>query len=377
MPAFCDRSYQRLWLQTGTFRRRLEQLRGQLSLVLLTTCLLSLVALPTLLLAQPDPTPRHFALRADVGTAPDDLDPDTPAAGDLPAIGFTESIDVSWILIPATVWKKEALDPELSIADFELFIDEQPVAIETFENRADAPVSIVYLQDLSGSMSNFGKVGHSQAVTKQLIEQLLGGDELALVTFAGDRVTIETPFTNNRQTLFESTSLWEAYGTTALYDAITWLPEISLDSTRTRRAAVVVTDGLDNASEMPIEETRQHVVATQLPVYVIDLSHFGRHTPSTAPATNDKVAQATPLRDLAEGTGGRLYRPTTLEQLNQATAELAREVRSQYVLGFAADGSENARPHQVEVRVSGRKRTVRHRPMYHGPSPAAFSTVHH
>ena len=125
-----------------------------------------------------------------------------------------------------------------------------------------------------------------------------------MVSFAGNDVEVASPFTSSRDHLRALADDWLAEGTTALYDAVTWLPEVSLSSSRPKRAAIVLTDGFDNSSVIDPEDSRQRVLATQLPVYVVDLSRFGH--PTSVPDREDAVSA--PLRELARGTGGRYYR---------------------------------------------------------------------
>ncbi len=288
------------------------------------------------------------------------------APGIDPRYVFNDTIAVRWVLIPTVVLQGTQLADGLDVRDFNLRVDGRPVAIETFENRLDAPVSVVYLQDLSGSMALREKIEASQETLARFMKAMGTQDEVSLVTFTGEKVTVAAPFTARLEDLQTLSHDWTAHGTTALYDAVTWLPEVSLDGSRTRRAAVVITDGQDNASVIHPEDAERHVRSTELPVYVIDLSRFN---PSGAPPpASDKPLGVLEL--LAKGTGGRYYRPRTPTQLALVTAEIARELRRQYVLGFAADSSRASSSHSVEIEVRGRKRQPRHRPRYFGPPPA-------
>ena len=57
----------------------------------------------------------------------------------------------------------------------------------------------------------------------------------------------------------EAVATWEAYGTTALHDAIARLPEIAGAARFPRRAALLITDGVDNASSISAAEARELV----------------------------------------------------------------------------------------------------------------------
>lgn len=288
-----------------------------------------------------------------------------------PRFSFSDSVAVRWVLIPVIVRSERGLVGDLEVVDFELRIDGLPVAIETFENRVDAPASVVFLQDLSGSMANQEKLERSRRALDLLLELTRWGDEFALVTFAGSEVTLQQPFTPDRELLQHTAKVWRGEGTTGLYDAVTWLPEFTLEARRTRRAAVVLTDGVDNASVLEPAVAQEQLVKTELPVYVFDLSGFGL-VPNPQKAQNFSDP-GIPLQQLAAGTGGGYYRPQSETEMVLACHEVAAELRRQYLLGFAADGSRPAARHQVEVRLAhGLKHRVRYRPGFFGPPPMGF-----
>jgi VWFA-related protein len=317
----------------------------------------AVLLLPASILAQADSQP--------VDSPPDQVD--------TPRLVFSESMDVRWVHIPTVVFNKtEGLAAELVIGDFELLVDGQSVAIETFESSLDTPLSVVYLQDLSGSMNNLDKLGLSRTTFDLLMDGAQASDEFSVVTFSGAAVSVDVPFTTDHGRLRNVSEEWTALGTTGLYDAITWLPEVSLDGRRSKRAAIVVTDGIDNASALTPESAREKVLRTQLPVYVLDLSKFGRRNLSRE--TPDDPSW--PLRALANGTGGRYFKPTDRPQLIAAVSTIVNEVRLQYLLGFAANGNQSPQEHRVEIRVRGRSNSPRYRPRYFGPPPAQFGSVH-
>ncbi len=107
------------------------------------------------------------------------------------------------------------------------------------------------------------------------------GDEIALATFASGQTEIDVPLSRDAAPLREAMELWEPYGTTGLYDAVAMLPEISMDGGGAKRAAVLVTDGVDNASAITPQAAQKLVQAADLPVYVLALP--GREEGAPAP----------------------------------------------------------------------------------------------
>src|SRR5262245_22935138 len=207
--------------------------------------------------------------------------PAAAAPQEPPVSSFQGEVSVGLVLVPVVVREGEGYAKNLGRADFKLFVEGKPVAIESFERRSDAPASIVLLQDLSGSMASGGKLEESREALRFFLDRALPGDELAIATFAGDEFQVEVPFTSNLGTLREASDRWEAYGTTALHDAVARIPQISLEGRNPKRFAILITDGVDNASRLTPEQARAVVQEAQLPTYVLGMGSGSPYELST------------------------------------------------------------------------------------------------
>jgi len=291
----------------------------------------------------------------------------TPAPAPEPP-SFQGEVSVGLVLVPVVVRAGSGFAKNLDRKDFRLLVDGKPVPIETFERRSDAPASVVILQDLSGSMASGGKLEKSRNVVRFFLSQELPGDEFSLATFASEGVQVDVPFTTNTSTLSEAIAGWEAYGTTALHDAVARMPQLSLEGHNPKRFAVLVTDGVDNASRMTPEEARAIVQEAQLPTYILGLE---AGNPYELSAEGKKMYRyADVLNLLAAMTGGRYYSINGAEDLQKALTAILDDVRHQYVLGFSTgDGASKFR--KLEVQVEGKdRRTVVFRRGYKGTPPA-------
>jgi Ca-activated chloride channel family protein len=284
---------------------------------------------------------------------------------------FEDQVSVSWVLVPVVVRDRRGYVDDLTRDDFRLWVDDERVPIVDFESGATAPVSLVFLQDLSGSMANGGKLTESKRALAFLLSRTRPDDELALATFAGELLQVDVPFTHDEQVLAESMDLWQAYGTTALHDAVAWIPRIVVQGRHPKRAAVLVTDGIDNASTMSPEQARAVVEEAQLPVYVLGMGRdpaAGRGFSASPEAASYSLL----LRQLAYATGGGYFPIAPGNGAAEAAARLLEELRRQYVLAFpTGPGEARYRRLKVEVTAPGRL-TVYHRRGYRGgpPSPA-------
>lgn len=298
------------------------------------------------------------------------------AAGPLPAVaqatepagsaGFTEEVSVGYVLVPLVVRSGAGYADRLDQGDFRLLVDGKPVKIDSFERRSDAPASIVLLQDVSGSMEGTS-LEASRQVARFFLDRAMPGDELAIATFASGEGQVDVPFTSDLGALREAVSGWKGYGTTALHDAVAWVPSISSEGHNPKRFALLVTDGIDNASRFTPEQAREIVRRAQLPVYVIGL---GTGSPYEITSQGEKVYRyADVLNLLAATTGGRYYAISHVDDLQKALTAILNDLRHQYVLGFPT-GEGKPRQRDVKVEVKSGDRTVLFRRGYKGPPPA-------
>jgi Ca-activated chloride channel family protein len=287
---------------------------------------------------------------------------------------FTDTVAVGWVYVPVVVRADAGYVRGLDQDDFRLLVDGKTAGIESFESGTQAPVSMVFLQDLSGSMGTGYKLAASREAARYFFDEARMGDEFALASFGAGTVQVDVPFTQDIEAAREAVTSWEAWGTTALQDAIAWLPEITLEKTSIKRAAIVVTDGLDNASSVTPEAARDLVRRAQLPVYVLGIESG---SPYDLDEQGKKVYRnADMLNLLAALSGGRYYPISSPDDMKEACAAVLEDLRHQYVLGFSTGGGGAARFHPLRVEVDGRNRkVVSFRRGYTGPAPSGASAV--
>lgn len=301
---------------------------------------------------------------------------------------FADRVDVSWVLVPVVVRAAGGYVGELVRKDFRLSVDGRAVPIESFDSSHDAPTSLVWLQDLSGSMANGDKLEASRSAFRYFVERALPEDEFAIATFASGLIEVEVPFTSDREALLEASRRWEGYGTTTLHDAVSFLPEISDQGRHRKRAVVLVTDGVDNASVLSPAESRLIVRQARLPVYVLgfttadprDLRRLRwladdeeEEAESAEADLEESFHFARLLHRLARATGGRFLWVTDPAEIEHGAGAVLDELRHQYVLGFPAR-QKPRKYREIEVKVERRRKAeLLHRQGYYGGLPAPGS----
>jgi VWFA-related protein len=236
---------------------------------------------------------------------------------------------------------------------FTLYEDGKPQPISVFR-ADDVPVSLGILIDNSGSMRRLrAKV---EAAALACVRASNHDDEVFVVNFA-DKARVDVPLTTDIAEIERGIARVDSIGGTALRDALDlgtrYLAE---KGSRQRKAILVISDGKDNASTTRVDQIRREAEKLDIVVYAVGLateeedgsiSRSGRHE----------------LDDLAELTGGVAYYPRSLEELDAVALGIARQIRSQYTLGYRpADRSLDGSYRKLRVVARGPERlTVRTR----------------
>lgn len=224
-------------------------------------------------------------------------------------------------------------------------------------------VSFGVLVDQSGSMS----LSRNLDAAKEVIRHLLAwfdaaNDEVALFAF-DQQLTEVQGFTSSADEVIGALPRLKAYGTTALYDAIASTAARLEHRPTKRRAVVVVTDGLDTASQKTLEDVSGLASAIDVPVYVVVvMSPHNNPQQGGTPLQADGEPITTRLANLAYWTGGDMLIASTPAETSVIARRLVVDLRHQYLLAF--ESSTKAGWHQVAVRTRNKDLQVRARSGY-------------
>ena len=190
--------------------------------------------------------------------------------------------------------------------DFEVFDNGIRRPILEFSQADNGPVSLAVLVDVSGSMGVASHLAAARQALDILLQRLRPGeDEVALFSF--DRVLTEHQgFTKDPAVIREAANGLSPFGITSLYDAIAETARRVEAREYKRRAIVVLTDGVDNASRLTSSEVSGIASATDVPVYVLAVLSPIDH--EQAMRSSDPSATPTgQLTNLASWTGGNAF----------------------------------------------------------------------
>ncbi|MGA7245520.1 MAG: VWA domain-containing protein [Terracidiphilus sp.] len=240
--------------------------------------------------------------------------------------GYVLHTNVEEVVLNATVLEGSQLVQTLKRENFQVFEDGVKQNIISFQHT-DLPVSIGLVVDNSGSMSKKRPAVNKAAL--DLVEASNPEDEAFVVNFS-DEAYIDQEFTSNVNRLRDGLSHIESRGGTALYDAVVASADkLVADAKRPKQVLVLITDGEDNASTLTLDQTIRRVQELSGPViYTIGLL-FGDEM-SHAEVRHARRA----LELLSNETGGIAFFPKSMEQVDEIAAEVARDIRSQYTIGY-------------------------------------------
>ncbi|MGB6265598.1 MAG: VWA domain-containing protein, partial [Candidatus Acidiferrales bacterium] len=203
-------------------------------------------------------------------------------------------------------------------------------------------------------------------------------DEAFLMTFDNEPEVIQD-YTNDVSELSDAVGRQRAGGGTALNDAIVVaaakLEKAPLTKGQTgaaRRVLVVISDGDDNLSDHALSDAVAEAIRAEASIYAISTNTewltADTDTPEKYHLTDgDKV-----LEQFSELSGGRVFYPYKVEDLQQSFVDIGTELRSQYFIAYAPTNTANdGRYRKIDVEVDRKGLTVRTRKGYYATAPDA------
>lgn len=247
---------------------------------------------------------------------------------------------------------------------FELYEEGVRQEIAVFEAETHQPLDLALMID--SSLSTAKELGAERVAATRFIRKVVrAGDRLAVFQFA-DAITQLSEFSADAVQLQMALQRIEPGAGTALYDAVfLGAQALSKQSAGRRRVLVLVTDAGETTSRADFDSARRAALRADALLYAIVIrpvkSESGRNT-----------AGEHALETITETTGGAVYYPDSVAELDAMFHRIDRELRTQYRLGYYPRQRTTERSfRRVEVRVKSASSaqeqanyTVRHRRGY-------------
>jgi len=254
-----------------------------------------------------------------------------------PAATITKTVDE--VNLAFTVTNKSGhFVSNLNRDDFRLLDNHQaPQRLTFFQQRSDLPLHLAVLIDSSASVEYRFKF-ETRAAAVFLRKILRPGTDRAFVVAFNDEVKTVVEPADKPARLMSALKRLKPEGNTALNDAVIYacqkLGHIPENQT-TRRALVLISDGVDTVHRSTLEQAMQAAARAQVMIFSLTTNQ----SEFEANSQGDAV-----LRDLANSTGGALLAAHNESRLEASFHNLEKALRNQYVLGynpagFVPDGS--------------------------------------
>lgn len=289
-------------------------------------------------------------------------------------------IQADFIRVPVTVLDRDGqaiLD--LDRENFELFDEGEPTPISNFViDKSSVYVSL--LLDSSGSVKD--EIREIRDAAYGFVQIFDKEDRISIISFS-DEIEVLQEWTDNERHLKRGLGRLERGYRTALYDALTAAVEGPLSQVNGRRVIILFTDGLDNESRATYDSVMDLLAEKDVILYVVSRSRLvqpdvkdshrvdflNRVLKNVLNEDEDFVdvyfrEKEAAMNDLAETTGGRVLYPKVLADLGGAYVQIAREIKSQYLLTFLPPESSSKNFRTIRVRCLVPFDRIYYRSMY-------------
>ena len=386
------------------------------------SCLLGASLLVPVVSAQDMPTLHKSAPPAE------SREPDTPSF----------HVDVKEVTLPVTVRDKHGkIVQNLGKDDFVLEQDGKPQAVSNLRRDSNLPLTLGLLVDTSMSVRN--ELSAEKSASEKFLDQMLAQpNDQAFVMHFDREVELLQDLTSSRDKLYKALSLLETAhsdqdtstdrgdtgdpgssrtrrrGGTQLYDAIYLAANEILKKPQGRKAIVILTDGQDRGSKETLADAVEAAQRADTVVYAIYFkgeeqarSRFGDRdgggmgrprigypgggggypgagggypgggggrrggSENREPRVDGKKI----LTDIATKTGGQMFEVTKKETVDSIYAQIAEELRSQFILAYTPDKTvADSGYHRIALTTKDKELKVQTREGYYIPEATAAAS---
>ena len=144
-------------------------------------------------------------------------------------------------------------------------------------------------------------------------------------------------------------------------------PERSRLGKNPSRAIILLSDGIDNASKLTRADLARMLQGVSVPIYPLGIRD-PREQAGTAHSA-EELSDIDLLDAVANLTGGKLHLGNQPQQIALAVANIEKDLRAQYLIGFAPTGQGAVKYRHISLQLAGRIHSVRVRAGYFGTEP--------
>ncbi|HEX8723723.1 MAG TPA: VWA domain-containing protein [Pyrinomonadaceae bacterium] len=234
-------------------------------------------------------------------------------------------VDSNLVIIPASVVDARGRAiTDLKAEDFELKVDGEVKPIGEL-TRSETPVNVALLFDNSYSLSSAREFEKQAAV--RFFRSVVRPIDRAAVYSISNTPTLSQGLTNDVPRLVRTVERFGApEGATALFEAVAQASEY-MRPLPGRKVLVIVSDGADTVSDVSFDEAVNRALRAECQVYVVQTRQV------EDPNLHDTVSEQRMYR-ITEQTGGAVYVPHSVEELDAVFTQISLDLSQQYLLSY-------------------------------------------
>jgi Ca-activated chloride channel homolog len=268
--------------------------------------------------------------------------------------GDVISVETTEVMLPVTVRDSNGrLVADMTRDDFHVFEDNREQPLRDLALR-QVPVDAILMVDASSSAAR--NLDDFRRAAEGFARRLGADDRVSLIKF-DDSVQLLQDWTKSRFQLQRALTRISPGMFTRFNDALLLAAREQFGSTQSRRAVIVLTDGIDSGRGTTLETAARALLEAQVTVYVVSNTEISRAqkladldalTKGSDASQRFNKLQIDDLRaglraldeseqtleQLTTATGGRLFKPRSFDALESTYAEVSEELRHQYALYY-------------------------------------------
>jgi VWFA-related protein len=263
--------------------------------------------------------------------------------------------------------KKGGLIPNLTKDDFDILEDSKPQTVKYFTAESNLPLTLGIMIDSSGSQARV--LDMEKEVGGSFLSEILRDKDEAFVISFDVNVDLLQDFTNDVHRLkaaLNKAKINTGGGGgplpglgggpipqgnprgTLLYDAVYLAAHDELSHEVGRKAMILLTDGEDQGSQLRIKDAIEAAQKADTICYVLLIADRGFYGFGGYSGDSE-------MKKLAGETGGRVIEVgNKFEKLKEAFDQIARELRSQYNIGYTPTNNKlDGTFRKIEIHAKG------------------------
>jgi Ca-activated chloride channel family protein len=236
--------------------------------------------------------------------------------------------------------------PSLGKKNFQVFDDGVPQAITNF-GTGEAPMTICMLIEFSNRWWGYLYLALQDAYN--FLNVIQRKDWVAVVSF-DMKPQILTDFTQDRSEVRAALDTLRIPGFSEynLYDSLAFILD-RMKEVHGRKAILAIVTGLDSFSKLTYDQCLKIVKASDTAIYPVSILEF-MAVRSPYGGNIDTLQAQNALNTIARYSGGQAYFPRFQGELPDIYQQIARQLRTQYSLGFVpTNAARDGKFHKLKV----------------------------